>query len=76
MTKLFIATDYNDSVRDDDIDNHRIIAGATELKAAETYEKLMNRTPKFVYEIVNKKQVTIQTPRYGFVEEKEQRKQK
>jgi hypothetical protein len=69
MTKLFIATDYNDSVRDDDIDNHRLIAGATELKAAETYGRLMSKAPKFVYEIVNKKQVTIQTPKYGFVEE-------
>ena len=69
MTKLFIATDYDDMDKDDEIDDHGISSGATELEAVESFAKFVQRTPKFVYEIVNKKQVTIQTPKYGFVEE-------
>jgi hypothetical protein len=69
MTKLFIATDYDDMDEDDVIDDQTLSSGATELEAVESFTKLVKRTPKFVYEIVNKKQVTTQTPRYSFVSE-------
>lgn len=64
MTKIFIATDYDNFSENDSLNKHYFNASETELQAVEQYGKNMHRAPKFVYEVVNKKEVILQTPKY------------